>query len=884
VSAKGVLSFRLQRWLVPTIAVVAAFIVCVVSPVITYRNVHDFDRTVNLVSHTQEVVAETERILTDLVEAEASTFAFLLSGQESYLARLDRLTLNLSSRGERLASLVQDNQDQSAKQLDLMEHVQAKLESLRTILRNRPSTTQSLDENWRVIESGEEQMASVRKAVGNFSKTEGALLAARTSQSTNQLAWTGTLLLFSTLVSIALVPAICYLLYLYWNLQHTTDVVTRKHIQERDELARYNQRLLESTGDGIYGIDKEGRCTFMNRAGALTLGGKAEDFLGKDMHKLIHHSKPDGSPFPLKECAIYKCTRLGDGCRVEDEVFWRADGKAVTVEYSSFPLRNGERIEGAVVSFSDISARLRSRQELEDAKAEAEFANESKSQFLANMSHELRTPLNAVIMYSELLAEESEEQNVPSFVPDLMRIKAAGKHLLELVNGLLDLSKVEAGKMDLYPEEIEVDVLVKEVLETIEPLVTKSKNLLVSNVASDARSMVGDVTKIRQVLFNLLSNANKFTHEGRIEVQVTRDAMARTIRFVVTDSGIGMSEEQQNRLFQPFMQADASTTRKYGGTGLGLAIIKRFTVLMGGAVEVHSVENQGSTFKVTLPERILGIGPTEPEHSIGIATSPNDGIANIAGNNQQTPLVLVIDDDLAVRDILTRVLVAEGMRCITAKNGRDGLSKAHSYRPDVIILDVLMPKVDGWSVISSLKANPHLAQVPVIMQSVRDDRDLGFMLGASEYLVKPVERKTLIQLLKKYTNALDSYILVVDDDESTRRLLARTLKREGWSTVEADNGIQGLLEIEKKPPVLIILDLMMPEMDGFEFLQTLRSKTSAIDIPVVVLTSKDLTSQDRLKLNGGVERILEKGQLNRDRFLDEVKRTVHSLTSSHRLR
>jgi len=866
------------------VVVVAAIIIFVVSPIITYRNVNDLARAANLVNHTHQVIAESEGVLTDLTDAESSTFAFLLSGREQYMARFEESLSNLHSRGQRLAVLVQDSQGQSAKQLDLMDQAQAKVDSLRTILRTRPLIAQPFDANWTGIESGEEQMASVRMLVNDFSKTEEAILASRTNHRTNQLAWTGTSLLLSTLVSIALVPAICYLLYRYWNLQDATDIVTRRHIHERDELARYNQRLLESTGDGIYGIDKEGRCTFMNRAGALTLGGKAEDFLGKDMHQLIHHSKPDGSPFPVKECAIYKCTRLGDGCRVEDEVFWRADGKAVKVEYSSFPMRNGEKIEGAVIAFSDISARLRSRQELEDAKEKAEAANESKSQFLANMSHELRTPLNAVIMYSELLAEESEEQHVPSFVPDLMRIRAAGKHLLELVNGVLDLSKVEAGKMDLYPEVLDVDVLVKEVLATIEPLVSKSKNLLVSNVAPDARSMVGDVTKLRQVLFNLLSNANKFTHEGRIEVQVTRDPLTQTICFSVSDSGIGMTKEQQNRLFQPFMQADASTTRKYGGTGLGLAIIKRFTELMGGLVEVQSIEHQGSTFKVTLPERILGIEPTELELPIDFAPSPSDEIAYPAGNNQQTPLILVVDDDLTVRDILTRVLIAEGMRCITAKNGRDGLSKAHAYRPDVIILDVLMPKVDGWSVISSLKANPQLAEIPVIMQSIHDDRDLGFMLGASEYLVKPVERKTLLQILKKYTNAADAYILVVDDDESTRRLLARTLKREGWNTVEVDNGMQGLLEIERKPPILIILDLMMPEMDGFEFLQTLRSKTSVIEIPVVVLTSKDLTSQDRLKLNGGVERILEKGQLNRDRFLDEVKRTVHSLTHSRSLR
>jgi len=882
-SPKDVSSLQLHRWLVRTAAVAAALVVCVVSPIITYRNVNEMARTSNLVSDTHELIAETEAILNDVIEAESSTLAFLLSGRQRYTARFDESTSNLRSRGERLAILVRDNHVLSAKRSELMSMVQAKVESLRTNLLNRQLTAQPLNENWPVIELGEEQMENVRRAVSEFSTTERALLSSRTSQRTNQLAWTGTSLLLSTLISITLVPAICYLLYRYWNLREATDRVTRRHIRERDELARYNQRLLESTGDGIYGIDKEGRCTFMNRAGALTLGGKAEDFLGKDMHQLIHHSNHDGSPFPVEECAIYNCTRLGDGCRVEDEVFWRADGKAIPVEYSSFPIRNGEKIDGAVISFSDISARLRSRQELENAKDEAESANESKSQFLANMSHELRTPLNAVIMYSELLAEESEEQNVPSFVPDLMRIRAAGKHLLELVNGVLDLSKIEAGKMDLFPEELDVDELVREVVETIEPMVAKSKNVLVTNVAPDARSMVGDVTKLRQVLFNLLSNANKFTHAGKIEVQVTRDPETLTVCFAVRDSGIGMTEELQNRLFQPFMQADASTAKKYGGTGLGLAIIKRFTELMGGSVEVHSVEHQGSTFKITLPERILGIEATGPELSSPLAPSQSDGVAYPTENSQQAPLILVIDDDLTVRDILTRVLIAEGMRCITAKNGRDGLSKARSYRPDVIILDVLMPKMDGWSVISLLKANPQLAEIPVIMQSIRDDRDLGFMLGASEYLVKPVYRKTLLKLHKEYTISTDSYILVVDDDESTRRLLDRALKREGWNTVEVDSGAKGLVEIERKPPALIILDLMMPEMDGFEFLQTLRSKPNAADIPVIVLTSKDLTSQDRLKLNGGVERILEKGRLNRDRFLDEVKRTVHSLTGTHSL-
>ena len=684
-------------------------------------------------------------------------------------------------------------------------------------------------------------------------------------------------IIVATLIPVLLLIGFYALIRRYWILQETAEQQFDHLQRERGELSRYNQRLLESTGEGIYGIDVHGMCTFMNRAGALILGGKPDDFLGKDMHALIHHSKPDGSEFPLLECPIYNSCQMGDGCKVENEVFWRRDGKAVQVEYSSFPVMNNGKMEGAVVTFSDISPRLRDRQELQFAKDQAEAANESKSQFLANMSHELRTPLNAVIMYSELLAEEAEEQNLPSFVADLHKVRHAGKHLLELVNAVLDLSKIEAGKMELFPEEIHIPNLVNEVLATLEPLVTKNKNMMCSRVASDADSMVGDATKLRQVLFNLLSNANKFTEGGKIELSVTRDIDSQNIRFAVVDSGIGMSPEQLGRLFRPFMQADASTTRKYGGTGLGLSIIKRFTELMGGSVEVESIPNQGSTFCVVLPSFIEGLeADSTADISPKVATHPIS-ISETGNLDSDLALVLVIDDDPAVRDILSRVLVAEGMRCMTATDGHDGLSKAHKYQPDLIILDVLMPKVDGWSVLSSLKASPRLASIPVIMQSVKDDRDLGFMLGASEFLVKPVDRKTLSELFQKYVKTEDGYILIVDDDEVTRRLVSRTLKQQGWTMREAGNGEQGLIEIQSKVPAAILLDLMMPKMDGFEFLETVRLNSDWSEIPVVVLTAKDLTSEDRMRLNGGVERVLEKGALNRDRFLDEVRRVVQTL-------
>ena len=860
-----------------TLALAAAMLVCLVAPFITYRNIKQFSNTSDRVSHTREVLAESEGMMFDLTEAESAARGYLLTKQDSYRKSFEASLDRLLNRQAQLEKLVADNTNQQRHLSAFEEMSRNKIETLESFFTQTDIIAGERDALKNKLETGTNQMDRIRNLVTEFAKAEGELLNDRSAQRAAQLAVTGTTLALSTLISLVLLPGSYFLLHRYWDLQESAATRLRHHQRERDDLSRYNRRLLESTGEGIYGIDANGRCTFMNRAGALILGGKPEEFLGKDIHQLIHHTKSDGTDFPLHECPIYNCSQMGDGCRVDSEVFWRRDRKAVPVEYSSFPMKNGEIIEGVVVTFSDITARLRDRQDLKNAKDQAETANESKSQFLANMSHELRTPLNAVIMYSELLAEEAEEQNVASFVPDLHKIRTAGKHLLELVNGVLDLSKIEAGKMELFPEEIDVTKLVEEVTAMLEPLLAKNKNSLNTHIADDAREMVGDSTKIRQVLFNLLSNANKFTEAGKIDVCVSLDPDRQTIAFSVIDSGIGISTEQLSRLFQPFMQADASTNRKYGGTGLGLAIIKRFTELMGGKVEVQSVLNEGSTFCVTLPARIVGLSTDNPEPdstSTDVILSPLQSQTIIKNGSA---LVLVIDDDPAVRDIFSRVLVSEGLRCITAADGHDGLSKAFAHHPDLIILDVLMPKVDGWSVLSSLKGNPRLASIPVIMQSVKDDRDLGFMLGASEYLVKPVDRKTLLNLLDKYTKSEEATILIIDDDEVTRRMVSRTLKKEGWNLVEAGSGEQGLMEIERKKPTAILLDLMMPGMDGFEFLETLHATPEGRQIPVVVLTSKDLTADDRLRLNGGVERILEKGALNRDRFLDEVRRVVQTL-------
>ncbi len=763
-------------------------------------------------------------------------------------------------------------------------------------------------------------------------------------------------------------------------------------LRDSEEMSRL---LLESTGEGIYGIDRDGNCTFANPACVRMLGyDDAAELLGRPTHELFHARRPDGSEYARADCPIYQSMHSGRGAQVDSEVFWRRDGSAVPVEYRSYPVLRDGRVVGGVVTFvdvtrrrrdeeamrlresalraiaqgvfitdpsradepityanvgferltgytrtevkgreitflcgpdtdppavealrhalaegedhagelllyrkdgaafwatvllstvkdrgqvthfvgilTDVTERKRGEEELRRAKEAAEVANRAKSQFLANMSHELRTPLNAVIMYSELLQEEAEDRGVADLVPDLEKIRVAGKHLLELVNGVLDLSKVEAGKMDLYLESFDVGDVVREVVSTVEPLAQKRSNSVAVTVAPDAGRMHADLTKVRQVLFNLLSNACKFTENGRVTVDVRRERDdGDRVAFRVSDTGIGMTREQLGELFQPFFQGDASTTRKYGGTGLGLAITRRFCEMMGGEVNVASEPGKGTTFMVRLPAEVRGPAPPPTPPAPAEPPAPANGLAGGA------PVVLVVDDDPAVREMLTRFLASEGFRPVTAGGGKEGLDLAERLRPAAIVLDVLMPQMDGWAVLGALKADPRLATIPVILLTMADDRNLGYLLGAAEFLSKPVDWDRLAAVLRKYRPDRPSpAVLVVEDDEATRQGLRRSLEREGWSVAEAVNGRDALARVAEAVPELVLLDLMMPEMDGFEFLDELRREPRWQRVPVVVLTAKELTAEERGRLQGSVRRVLQKGACSRDDLLREVRRLV----------
>lgn len=506
-------------------------------------------------------------------------------------------------------------------------------------------------------------------------------------------------------------------------------------------------------------------------------------------------------------------------------------------------------------------------------KEAAEKANRFKSEFLANMSHELRTPLNAIIGYSEMLEEDAEDEGATEFSADARKINTAGKHLLSMINDILDLSKIETGRSELYYEKFHVDQLIQEVTETIRPLIDKNNNQLELENDGSLGEVNLDLTKVRQCLFNLLSNASKFTENGTITLRVRRTTLNDDpgIAFDVIDTGIGMDKEQKEKLFQAFTQADASITRKFGGTGLGLTISKHFSVMMGGDITVQSEPDQGSQFTIVLPTNISEDIEEETEEEV-------DHVEQSSVIFEKENSVLVIDDDENARQLLKRIIEKEGYSVILAPNGEEGIRLAREYRPKLITLDIMMPGIDGWSVLGRLKDDEDLQNIPVTILSITGDQYMGYSLGAAEILTKPLDQNHFINILNKYIpqESTTSNVLIVEDDDNTLDLMQQMVRREGCRPILAGNGVEALEQMQKEVPDIILLDLMMPEMDGMEFIEHVQKREDWLDIPIVIITAKDINQEERGHLNGKVEKVIQKGKYNHKQLHQELQKQLSS--------
>lgn len=624
------------------------------------------------------------------------------------------------------------------------------------------------------------------------------------------------------------------------SLQDAEDRLRRSELHYRS--------LIENTADVIAVLDREGTIRYASPSISWVLGTEVEDAQGRPLRDFI-----DPEDGPKVDEALGRTTESWGGTQQVQLRVRLSDNQSRFVEVTLNNMLDNPAVCGMIVNIRDITER-RHAEDLQRERDAAESANQAKSNFLANMSHELRTPLNAIIGYSEMLQEVAQDDGNDEYLADLRKIHSAGKHLLELINDVLDISKIEAGKMDLYLEDFPVDHLLEDVRAVIEPLSQKNANRLVVDAGGESLGIIhADATKMRQSLLNLLSNACKFTNEGTVTLRARKDEA--WISFEVADTGIGMTREQMGKLFRAFQQADASTTRKFGGTGLGLAISRHFCRMMSGDITVSSEPGHGTTFTMSIPVRVVPRGP-EATPGPAMAALPE---ANIAALPATASVVLVIDDDPIVADLLRRSLAKDGFRVEHAAGGEEGLRLARQLRPDAITLDVMMPQMDGWEVMTLLKSDPELSDIPVIFLTIVDDKNTGFALGATEYLTKPLDRQRLVEVLGRTAPERASRLaLVVDDEPDNRMLLRRTLEREGWTVTESVNGIEALASIDERRPDMIFLDLMMPVMNGFEFVERLRANELTKTIPVLVVTAREITPQDRQRLSGGVQNIMSK--------------------------
>jgi PAS domain S-box-containing protein len=833
-----------------------------------YWNGRCFIEASEWVSHTHEVLAELEATLSAVAETQAATDVYTITGQEVFLEPYQVAAPAVRTHLAQLRSLISDNPHQQRRLAMLEGAIAEKLDSLQQNIDLRKEKGFEAAKQRVTTGVGTKQMGRVRAIISEMKQEEEDLLKRRTldfQSSTRKTALTFSCVIFLEFLLLGLV---------YYVLLR--DIRGRRRAEQLlQESEERHRKLFDNNPHPTWVFDPETlRFLAVNAAGVRKYGYSSDEFLKMTIKDIR----------PPEEVPVLPDSvgRVRDGnesigiCRHR-----RKDGTNIDVEITSYALSFADRAAEVVVAV-DVTQRKRdeaekrkfidklavSNQELEIRNHEVERATRLKSKFLANMSHELRTPLNAIVGFSDLLADETPGELNSKQKRFVNHIKQGSAHLLQLINDILDLSKIEAGQLELRCEDFQLTAALPEVLSTIRPL-AMIKNIDVQQNLETDLSVYADRVRFKQVLYNLLSNAVKFTpKDGRIDIDCVEKG--NEVCISVADTGIGIRAEDQAVVFEEFRQVEGNTDTANEGTGLGLAITKRLVEQQGGKISLQSEPGKGSRFTFTLP-----IGSSSTSSKSLLVNGParlNVAAARDGGK----PLILVVDDEIPARELIASYLESE-YRIVMAESGAEVVRKAQQLRPDAITLDVLMPGGNGFETLVALRKTPETANIPIIIVSIVDQKQVGFALGAADYIVKPIRKPVLLATIRKHVPLQtddDAAILLVDDDLKTLELLEETLRSAGYETQSVQSGARALEVLSSKLVSAVLLDLLMPGMDGFEVIRHVREQATLKELPILVMTSKTLAQEEIDLLSRETQALFQKNGSWRQQLMVEVRRVV----------
>jgi len=894
---------------------------------LTYHSSVNFSESAKMVAHTQEVRAVLSSLYSNIVEAESALRGYLLTGETSQRARYIQLTDDVPAQQDRLAKLVSDP-TQLHNLATLRSLVELRLKSLAQVMAEYNRLGLSAAKEEIITGHGIEVMSSIGIETGKMNAVETKLLIERQTTAEHSLKLTLASMLLTLLLTVALLTVLFIVIRREIAAREmvTREMAARGKAESYDGTHRRALLLYSTTFDrekilgGLLDLLAE------RHAYPVSAFYAYQEWSGELVREAGHglpHSTPDS--YHLGEGLV------GEAAQSSRVVYMTAPGSELLTIATGIgsiapaallavPVTFREQRQGILVlaslavlsehdrtfvehiagqlgvalnnlkQFNDLkllSEQLRERSsEISQKNLQLEEANRTKSEFLANMSHELRTPLNAIIGFSEALKDGLMGEmagNQHEYVED---IYTSGEHLLSLINDILDLAKVESGKMTLDLELVSVNAVLQNSLSMVKEKALNHHLKITLEADAEMPEIVADLRKLKQIVYNLLSNAVKFTPDGGT-ITLCAQRIDDMLEIAISDTGIGISIENQAKLFQPFIQIDSTLSRQYQGTGLGLVMVKRLVELHGGSVGLVSEVGKGSRFWARIPWRNAEVGASEP--ATPKTPAPQNALDTLAIKDvPDHSAVLVIEDDPSSARLLTRQLEIEGLRVTCATTGEQALEWLAHNIPELITLDIMLPGMDGWEVLSRIKQMPQLATVPVVIISIVANGKRGIALGASQVLQKPVSHADLKNALSA-TGILPASgqptgaphrVLVVDDDPSAVELMSSYLKHSGYQVSTAYSGADGIALAHSEHPDAILLDLMMPEISGFEVIEALKNDPATARIPIIIVTAKLLTAEDRNKLNRDTVAILEKAQFRHETLATEVRRALQKKVTS----